>query len=524
MQSHGTNKRILWVDDEIDQLQAHILFLNEKGYDVVQATNGADAVALVRESDYDLVLLDEMMPGKDGLTTLEEIKDLKPNLPVVMVTKSEEEHLMEEAIGKKINDYLTKPVNPSQILSVTKKILEAKKIMGDHLTQRYIKDFNRLSIMLSGPMNWKDWMDLALILAKRDLEIENFPDLGLKQTLYGQNKECNSEFARYIERNYPQWMRSDDRPNLSVDIVRKYLAPLLIDDLAPVVFVIIDCMRIDQWLVIEELLAEYFNITKDLYFSVLPTATPFSRNAIFSGLFPEDFVKLMPEAWKQGGDEESSRNKFERQFLEKQLLRLKLKLRSEPKYIKIVDLAEGENLLKKLDNYLNAPLLSVVYNFIDILAHGRSESEILQEIAPDEAAFRSLMKSWFLHSPLYTVLRELSARQCSVLITTDHGSILGTRGTPAYGRRDTSTKLRYKYGDNLNCDSKHAILLKDPGTYRLPHFTGHTTYILAKEDYYFIYPTKFNEYQRYFQNSFQHGGISIQEMILPVAILKPKRA
>ncbi len=521
MAIRDVKRKILWVDDEIDQLQAHILFLTERGFDVAQASNGDDAVELVNEEDFDLVLLDEMMPGKDGLTTLEEIKELRPSLPVVMVTKSEEEHIMEQAIGKKINDYLTKPVNPSQILSVTKKILDSRKIMSDHLTQQYIKDFNRISMMLSGPMNWKDWLDLGLTLAKRDIEVENFPDLDMKQTLHGQNKECNNEFARYIERNYPAWLKRDDRPTLSVDIVRKFVAPLMVEDSFPVVFIVIDCLRLDQWLVIEELLSEYFNITKDLYYSILPTATPFSRNSIFSGLFPDDFTKVMQEPW--GRSEEGSLNRFERNLLNQQLKRLKLQPKSEPKYVKVLDQSEGDNILKRLDSYLKTPLLSIVYNFIDNLAHGRSESEILQEIAPDEAAFRSLMKSWFLHSPLFSILRELSSRQCSVVITTDHGSVLGTKGTVAYGRRDASTNLRYKYGDNLNCDTKHAILLKDPSLYRLPYFTGHTTYIFAREDYYFIYPTKFNEYQRYFQNSFQHGGISIEEMILPVVQLKPKR-
>ncbi|MCP4632702.1 MAG: bifunctional response regulator/alkaline phosphatase family protein [candidate division Zixibacteria bacterium] len=516
-------KKILWVDDEIDQLQAHILFLKEKGYEIIPAANGDDAVVLVGNQDFHLVLLDEMMPGKDGLTTLEEIKEIKPSLPVVMVTKSEEEHLMEEAIGKKIDDYLTKPVNPSQILSVIKKILDTKKIRGDHLTQQYIKDFSQISMMLSGPMNWKDWQDLALKLAKRETEIENYPDLGLKQTLQGQNQECNSEFGRYIERNYPTWMKSDDRPTLSVDIVRKYLTPLLIEGPQPVVFIVIDCMRLDQWLVIEELLSEYFNISTDLYYSILPTATPYSRNAIFSGLFPEEFIKLIPEGWKSGPDDDVSLNRNERQLFDKQLLGLNMKFKTESKYVKVIDQSEGENILKKLDNYLQTPVLSIVYNFIDNLAHGRSESEILQEIAPDEAAFRSLMKSWFIHSPLFTVLRELSNRKCNVIITTDHGSILGVKGTTAYGRKDTSTNLRYKYGDNLNCDTKHAVLLKDPSQYRLPYFTGHTTYIIARENYYFIYPTKFNEYQRYYQNSFQHGGISIEEMILPVATLKSRQ-
>lgn len=512
---------VLWVDDEIDHLKSLILFLESRGYKVTPATNGDDGVALVRENDYDLVLLDEMMPGKDGLTTLEEIKEIKPNLPVIMVTKSEEEMLMEQAIGKKIDDYLTKPVNPSQILSASKRLLEAKRIRESHLAREYVKDFATIAQKLLGPLSWKDWIDIHLELSRMDVEIEETRDVGLRQSHRGQKKECNLEFGRYVAREYPRWLKGEERPPLSVDIVKTFLLPLLREK-QRVYFIVIDCMRLDQWLMVEPILAEYFNLKVDYYYSILPTATPYARNAIFSGLFPDECARLHPELWKPG-PEEGSRNRYERQHLARQLRLLGLGYKEDPKYIKILDAAEGENLAKKISNYMREPLFSIVVNFLDILSHGRSESEILQEIAPDEAAFRSLMRSWFVHSSLFEVLQYLSEHDCTVVITTDHGSVLGTRGTIAHGRRDTSTNLRYKYGDNLNCNQKESVLIKDPKEYRLPSYRISTTYIIAREDFYFVYPTSYHEYERQYRNSFQHGGISLDEMILPVVTMKSKK-
>jgi hypothetical protein len=306
-----------------------------------------------------------------------------------------------------------------------------------------------------------------------------------------------------------------------VDIVSKYLYPLLLEK-KPVFFIVVDCMRLDQYLYIEPILNESFNIQREYYYSILPTATPYCRNALFSGLFPGEIARLYPDLWRAGTLDDSSRNRYERQLLDAQLKRLKLSFKTEPKYVKVLDIAEGDNLAKKIASYRNGSLLSIVYNFLDILAHGRSESEILKEIAPDEGAFRSLMRSWFLHSSLFEILKYLSTQDCSILLTTDHGSVLGTRGTVAHGKKDTSTNLRYKYGDNLNCDQKDAVLIKDPRRYKLPVYSMSTTYIIAKEDYYFVYPTRQSEYERQYKNSFQHGGISLEEMILPIAILRPK--
>ncbi len=513
-------KTILWVDDEIDLLKAHIIYLNERGYRMVEASNGDDAVELVRRGGIDLVLLDEMMPGRDGLSTLVEIKDINPNLPVIMVTKSEEEHLMDEAIGKKIDDYLTKPVNLTQILSAVKRILERQRITESALTREFVTEFSRISAQLSGPMSWNDWLDIHIKLSGIDLELEKLRDVGLKQSLQDLKKHSAAEFGNFVIKNYRGWVSDGEGPPLSVDIVKDHVLPLLKDGIQTF-FIIIDCMRLDQWLMIEPFLAAYFEIKRDYYFSILPTATPFSRNAIFAGEFPDKIAELNTELWEKSSGE-GSRNRHERQLLDRNLAKLGLKLKGEPKYIKVLDYAEGQNLARKIKTYSGVPLLSVVYNFVDIMIHGRSESEILQEIAPNEAAFRSLVKSWFEHSHLFDMLKKLAALDCAIVITTDHGSVIGTRGAMAYGKRDTSTNLRYKYGDNLNCDPKQAWLIKDPKKLRLPIWGLATTYIIALEDYYFVYPTKYSEYRRHYRDSFQHGGISPDEMILPVATLRPR--
>jgi len=515
-------KRIMWVDDEIDRLRSHVIFLEERGYEVTPVSNGEDAVRLVEKSHFDLVLLDEVMPGKDGLATLEEIKEISPHLPVIMVTKSEEENLMDQAIGKKIDDYLTKPVNPSQILSTVKKILDTKRIREDHFSNRYVQDFNRINALVSSSTNFGDWMQIHRILSEWDLELENLRDSDLLTTHKAQKKECNHEFGRFVERNYALWLQGADPPVLSMDLVKKYIFPHLVSG-ESVFFFVLDCMRLDQWLSVEPTLNEYFDIKRESYFSILPTATPYSRNAIFSGLFPSELKRKYPELWRTGAKDDLSRNRYEGQLMEAQLKRLGLSLESEPKYAKILNAKGGESLAKRISTYQDVSLFSIVFNFLDLLAHGRSESEILQQITPDESAFRSLMKSWFLHSSLFEILKYLSTQNCVVVVTTDHGSILGTRGTVAYGKKDTSTNLRYKYGDNLGCNTKEALLIKDPQEYRLPVYTMSTTYIIAKEDFYLVYPTKFSEYQREYRNSFQHGGISMEEMIIPVATLRPKR-
>ncbi|MGB8656766.1 MAG: response regulator [Candidatus Zixiibacteriota bacterium] len=515
-------KQILWVDDEIDQLKSHIIFLQSKGYEVTEASNGDDAVALVGKKNFDLVLLDEMMPGKDGLTTLEEIKEKNPNLPVIMVTKSEEENLMEQAIGQKIDDYLTKPVNPSQILSAAKKILETRKIRTQRVARDYAETSAKIRASLFGALSWQNWIDIHRTLCEWDVEMDSVGDADLRQTHQGQRRECNIEFGRYIESFYLRWLANDNPPPLSVNLVKNYLLPPLSQKVRTV-FVVMDCMRLDQWMTIEPVLDEYFHIKRDYYYSILPTATPYSRNAIFSGLFPAEIARMYPELWKAGTIDDSSRNRYEHQLLDYQLKKLGVLLKSDTRYVKVLDAAEGDYLARKISSYKDTQLLSIVFNFLDILAHGRSQSEILREMTPDESAYRSLTRPWFVHSSLFKVLQYLSAQDCTVILTSDHGSVLGMRGTIALGKKDTSTNLRYKYGDNLNCNPKEAILIKDPSQYKLPRYNMSTTYIIAKEDFYFVYPTKYSEYEKEYKNSFQHGGISLEEMILPVVTMTPKR-
>lgn len=519
MTTQPAGKKILWVDDEIDSLKPHILFLEKKGFRFSTAISGDDAIELVRQEQFDLVLLDEMMPGKDGLTTLEEIKDISPHLPVVMVTKSEEESLMEDAIGQKIDDYLVKPVNPSQVLMVIKKHLESKKIISSTSMKRYIQDINKFNQKLYGAIEPNDWMEAETILSQWYLELDENQDIGLEQTLEGTRKDWNIEFTKYLEKNYTSWLHEEDRPLMSVDIVNTFITPELKQG-KKILFVVIDCMRMDQWMLIEPLIAEYYNIQRQSYFSILPSATPFARNAIFSGMFPDEIHRVYPETYQE--TDEGSLNRNEDQFLIDNLARNGVRLDRPPKYLKVNVNTEGEALYKKVSDLFGTPLVTIVFNFLDILVHGRSNNVILKEIAGSEAAFRGLMKSWFTHSSLFSILKEFASQDYTIVVTSDHGSVLCKRGTKAHGKKTTSTNLRYKYGDNLNSDPKDSILIKKPEEWRLPQMTVATTFIIAKEDFYFVYPNKYNEMVRYFQNSFQHGGISLEEMVVPVAVLKPK--
>jgi CheY-like chemotaxis protein len=515
--------RLLWVDDEIDLLRPHIRFLIEKGYVVDTATNGEDAITMVKQTGFDLVFLDEMMAGMGGLRTLAEIKDIRPNLPVVMITKNEEESLMEDAIGVKISDYLIKPVNPSQVLMACKKFLEGKKITGAAVSKDYIQEFNQISVALMNDLDHNQWIDIYTRLVSWSLEMDGHPELGLKQTLLDQFKECNLAFGKYVERNYRDWIeRTDNRPPLSPEIVDRYVIPELQKDKS-VIFFVIDCLRLDQWLMMEGLLHDYYDISKEFYFSILPTATPYSRNAIFSGSYPSDVELRHPELWEKSEDDESSRNRYERQFLDKLLERRKIILKPEPKYVKILDAEFGRGIENNINSYAQSKLTSIVVNFVDMLAHGRSDSSLLKEIAPDESAYRSLTKSWFVHSSLFGMLRTLSKnKNVTVLLTTDHGSIRSLRGSKVLGDREASTNLRYKYGRNLKCEDKAAIFVKNPAEFKLPKRGVAGNYIIAKEDYYFVYPTEYHKYLNQYRDSFQHGGVSMEEMILPVIKLEPK--
>jgi DNA-binding response OmpR family regulator len=519
-------KRLLWVDDEIELLRSHIIFLTEKGYEVDTAMNGEDAVSCVKEKPYDLIFLDEMMAGMGGLETLGQIKEINQNIPVVMITKSEEETLMDEAIGGKIQDYLTKPVNPSQVLLVCKKILEGKKISGQYAAKDYLTDFNQISQALMQNLDYSEWIDIYLKLVNWEIELDLHSEIGLMQTLNEQKREANKEFSKFVEKNYKHWINSTgeiDTPILTTEITEKYVLNHLKEDRTNVFYFVLDCLRLDQWLVMEKHLREIFKINKDYYYAILPTATPYARNALFGGLFPSEIEKYYPDLWQGKDDDEKSMNKYEKELLQLLLDRKKIKLKNELKYIKIIDPEVGRNFEQNILSYKNNKLTAVVVNFLDMIAHGRSDSDILKEIAPDEPAYRSLTNSWFTHSSLLGTFKAIAnMKNIKVVITTDHGSIRSLRGAKVLGDREASTNLRFKYGRNLKVDDKHAIYIKSPHEYNLPKRGVTINYIIAKEDYYFVYPTDYHKYLTYYKDTFQHGGISLEEMILPIITMEPK--
>jgi len=523
--NEDTPRRILWADDEIDLLRPHIRFLQEKGFDVTAVANGEDALTALDDTRFDVVLLDEMMPGMGGLETLEAIKSRSLTLPVILITKSEEESLMDDALGRHITDYLIKPVNPSQVFLACKRVFDAERLQVSQRARDYVGEMQRWHTLDLRRLDWPGWVDLAVDVARWDVRLDSVQDEGLKQAHADFRRGLNIDFGRYVEDHYPHWVKKDgERPPLSIDVVRNAVVPHLEQD-RRVVFIIIDCMRVDQWFTLEPLLEELFDIQREYYCAILPTATPYARNAIFSGLLPAELQRLHPDLWQENSKDERTKNRYERQLLDFQLQRLKLRPeRRGTKYIKIHDNDDATNVRKQISSFAGIPLTSLVFNFLDILAHGRSESEILQELAPDEAAFRAVMMAWFLHSPLLEIFRALSQQDCTVIVTTDHGAVLGRRAALVHGNRDTSTNLRYKFGLNLKCDAKQAILVKNPIDYMLPDTGVNKNYILAREDFYFVYPTRFHEYERQFKGSFQHGGVSVEEMILPLVTLTPRRA
>ncbi|MBS1260839.1 MAG: Transcriptional regulatory protein OmpR [Calditrichaeota bacterium] len=521
-----TTRRILWADDEIELLEPHILFLGERGFDVQAVTNGQDAIRQVMRDRYDALLLDEQMAGLDGIETLKRVKQIRPGLPVVMITKSEEESLMEEAIGRRIDDYLTKPVNPSQILSALKRLLEARAINQQRLSQDYVAEFNRTSEELEQEMDWEQWLDLGVRLNRWALEIASQRELGLLDMLDQQQASANQAFAQYIERSYPGWMRQerDARPPLSHDVVREWVVPLLRRD-EPVLFLVLDCLRFDHWLAVEPLLREHFEIETDAYFSSLPTATPFARNSIFSGLRPIDYQRVHPDLYSQlEWNGVTNVNRFERQLLDRQLKKLGAFPSPEPKYAKILDQDESRRVLRKASDFFDLPLVSMVFNFVDIVAHHRSTEEVIQTLIPDEAAYRSVVRSWFEHSPLLELLRTFGRRGVTIVLTSDHGSKRARTAAKVLGDREATPSLRYKIGRNLKVDTKHAVRVRQPETWAVGPTGVNDGLILARGDSYFVYPTEFHRYAEKFRDNFVHGGISLEEMVLPLAVLRSRES
>lgn len=522
MSDLARGKRILWVDDEVDLLRPHLLFLQARGYHVDAISNGDDALALLKTHAYDLVLLDEQMPGRPGLEVLEILRRDDPYARVVMVSKSEEDKTMTEAIGRRVDDYLVKPTSPRQVLSVVTRILEGSTIRQQQVAQDFAGRFGRLSMKRQEASTADDFRDLYLELTDWHIRLERAGEQGLLDSVVAMMTDLRRDFGAWMVRQYPRWMRgAEDRPDLSVDVVRRHLLPLIGEE--PVFFVVLDCMRLDQWRVISPLLARYFEIEESYHYSILPTATPYARNAIFSGQFPDEIARDRPQWWNQS-DDEGSLNAFEDKLLIEQLRRL-TGVSVPVHYEKIFTDRDGEQVRARVRQALRARggVVAMVFNFVDLMTHGRSESPILMEVAKDESALRDLTRSWFERSTAFEVLREAAAGGYRVILTTDHGSILCQHPTTVFARRDATSNLRYKFGVDLRAERpSHALTSRDADDLRFPSGRLGTTYLLALDDFFFVYPTKLREYQAKYRNSFLHGGISPEEMIVPVATLTPR--
>ena len=513
---------ILWADDEIDLLRPHVMFLQEKGYTVDTVNNGLDAVEKVGAKEYDIVFLDENMPGLSGLETLSRLKGLRPQTPVVMITKSEEEHIMEEAIGSKISDYLIKPVNPNQILLALKKHLDGRRLVSEKVTSDYQQQFRQLGMRLGDRLSTSDWKELYAELVRWELDLLQSQDQGMTEILRSQWSEANELFSRFVADNYIDWIngKGGDTPLQSHQLFKAKVAPLIDEKRAPLFMVLIDNLRLDQWRVLEPILNEHFRVEEqDLFFSILPTATQYARNALFAGMMPSEIEKRFPGKWLTE-DAEGSKNAHEDEFLAAQLQRLGKGVKHS--YHKITSLAQGRKLAESIDNLMGNAFNVIVYNFVDMLSHARTEMEVIRELAEDDAAYRSLTRSWFEHSPLRDVLLGIAARKGRLVITTDHGTIRVESPSKVVGDRNTNSNLRYKHGRNLTFEERDVLVVKDPAKAFLPKANVSTTFIFAKQDAFFVYPNNYNHFVNYYRHTFQHGGISMEEMMVPVVVLNPR--
>ena len=515
-------RRILWIDNEIDSLETHILFLEQKGYQITPAIKGVDGLSLLKEKTYDAVLINHMMPDMDGIRLLSAIKRRCPYLPVVMVTENEQREILNEAIIHRVDDFLMKPLNPQQIASQLAFLLEYDAVTEDHTAQEYVIDFNKRSALKQHDVDWKTWIDLYTQLVEWDLRLDEL-DIAdsLRETHKLEKQECNALFARYIEDNYPDWLVGEDSPVLSVDLLYKHVIPE-IQVGKQVFFMVMDCMRLDHWMKIKPLLDPHFQITTHYHYSILPTATNYSRNSIFSGLFPLEFSQRYPDLWVETDGENTSVNRYEKDLMRLQLERHGIYLKPTPHYFKIFDVRGEMEYLQWISNTKRISLAAVVVGFIDHLTHKRSEIALLKQLIPDETAFRTFVQNWFQHSGVYKILKLLADRGVTVILTADHGSILCQRATKVSGDRPATNGLRFKVGGELTCNEEAGLRITQPEQYMLPDMRYEKNYILAKEDYYFVYANQFNDCKHQFNGGFQHGGISMEEMILPCAILEPK--
>ena len=542
-----SNGLLLWADDEIELLRAHIIFLEKKGYDVVTVTNGTDAIDQCRQKTFDLILLDEMMPGLSGLETLQRIKELSPATPVVMVTKSEEENIMDQAIGSKIADYLIKPVNPNQILLSLKKNIHQKEIVTEVTQSGYQQSFQDIALQISECKTCNDWMDVYRRLVHWELELSG-TDSGMSEMLKMQKEEANNGFAKYVKTHYMDWMydlaagmtvsnrpasklrlarpnahdkqpKAEERPLMSVDIFKKKIFPLL-DAGEKVFLIVIDNFRLDQWRVLSQEIGDMFDIDEQTYMSILPTATQYARNAIFSGLMPVKIAEMFPELWVDE-DEEEGKNLNEGPLIKTQLERFRR--RDTFSYHKVNDSTGADKFLQKFNSLKGNSLNVLVINFIDMLSHARTESKMVRELANNEAAYRSITLSWFRHSVLADLFKMLAQSDFTVVMTTDHGSIRASKPVKIIGDRNTNTNLRYKLGKNLNYNSKEVFVIKEPQKAMLPAPNLSTSYVFATGDAFFAYPNNYNYYVSYYKDTFQHGGISMEEMIVPLVTMRVRK-
>ena len=517
----GRKIRILWTDDEIDLLKPYILFLEEKDYDVSTAANGADAIQLVNGNSYDLIFLDENMPGLSGLETLEQIKSITPTTPVVMITKNEEEDIMDEALGSKISDYLIKPVNPKQILLTIKKNIDTKRLVTQKTTSNYQSQFNQIGQRINSARYFDEWVEIYSKLVYWESELETSGGEGMEDILRLQKTEANKECARFIRTNYPGWFSGNDpdSPLLSPHMFPKKVFPLL--EQGQVVVVIIDNLRLDQWKIIENEIRDLFKTDEETIFSsILPTATQFARNAMFSGMMPLSIQEKYPRLWINEADE-GSKNMHEKELCSMQMQRLGIK--SSFNYEKISNQRAGKKLVENYRDLLNYDLNVLVYNFVDMLSHARTEMEMIRELAFDESSYRSLIHSWFQHSYLFELLKHLTEHELKLVITTDHGAVRVNNPVKVIGDKKTSVNLRYKQGKNLNYNPKEVFEILKPESVYLPRANVSSSYIFAMNNDFLVYPNNYNHFVNHYRNTFQHGGISMEEMLIPLAVMSPVR-